>query len=325
MKKDEKGRAEGKNSGRRGRKKDKTGEARITAGAAKEVRGDSRVKKEVKCFIFCTVGALIIAFNLKSFVNTGGLFPGGFSGATLLIIRACEKFFGFTLPYSAIYIPMNLIPIYIGIRYLGKRFTIYSMYVIILSSVMTDMLPKVTITYDILLICLFGGIINGAAISLCLYVGASGGGTDFISIYLSEKKGIDAWNYILMSNVCILAIAGIMFGWDKALYSIVYQFCSTQVIQTLFQRYNKHTLMIISDMPEAVYDKISIMTHHDATLFKGESYYEDGAVRNLIYSVVSSEEVDPVVKAIKDVDPHAFINVMKTEQLNGRFYKKPKD
>lgn len=290
----------------------------------KEIK-ESRAKREFQCFAFCTVGALIMAFNLKSFVSTGDLFPGGFAGAALLIIRSCEKYLGFVLPYSAVYIPLNLIPIYFGVRYLGKRFTIYSIYVIVLSSVVTDMLPKVPITYDILLITLFGGMINGAAISLCLYVGASGGGTDFISIYLSEKKGVDAWNYILMGNVVILTIAGLLFGWDKALYSIVYQFCSTQVIQTLFKRYNKHTLMIISDMPEAVYDKISILTHHDATLFKGEGYYEDGAIRNLIYSVVSSEEVDNVVREIKEVDPHAFINVLKTEQLAGRFYRKPKD
>ncbi len=292
--------------------------------AIPEAMRESRLKKEVRCFIFCTVGALVMAFNLKSFVSTGGLFPGGFSGATLLIIRALEKFVGLTLPYSAVYLPLNLIPIYFGVRYLGKRFTIYSIYVIILSSVMTDMLPKVHITYDILLICIFGGLINGAAISLCLYVGASGGGTDFISIYLSEKKGIDAWNYILMGNVCILVIAGLMFGWDKPLYSIVYQFCTTQVIQTLFKRYNKHTLFIITDMPEAVYGRIHDLTNHDATLFRGEGFYQ-GTERSMIYSVVSSEEVNMLVKEIKEIDPHAFINVWKTEQLAGRFYKRPND
>lgn len=285
---------------------------------------EKRFKREVKCFVFCTIGAAIIAFNLKSFVNTGDLFPGGFAGITLLILRSFDKYLGVTLLYSAIYIPMNLIPIYIGIKYLGKRFTIYSIYVIVLSSVLTDMIPKVVVTYDILLICLFGGIINGAAISLCLYVGASGGGTDFISIFLSERKGIDAWNYILIGNVCILTAAGLLFGWDKALYSIVYQFCSTQVIQTLFKRYNKHTLMIITDMPEVVYDTIQRVTNHDATLFKGEGLYK-GATRNMIYSVVSSEEVDRIVKEIREADPHAFINVLKTEQLAGRFYKRPND
>ena len=80
-----------------------------------------------------------------------------------------------------------------------------------------------TITYDTLLISIFGGILGSAAISICLINGASGGGTDFISIYFSEKKGIDAWNYIFLGNVVILTTAGILFGFDKALYSIIYQ------------------------------------------------------------------------------------------------------
>ena len=102
----------------------------------------------------------------------------------------------------------------------------------VLSSVMTDLIPKIAITYDVLLICIFGGIINGAAVSICLFVGASAGGTDFISIYFSEKRGIDTWNFIFMANICILITAGVLFGFDRALYSIIFQFCTTQLIQT---------------------------------------------------------------------------------------------
>ena len=93
---------------------------------------------------------------------------------------------------------------------------------------MADLFPDITITYDTLLIAIFGGIINGAAISLSLIAGASAGGTDFISIYFSEKRGIDAWNYIFMANVVILMTAGVLFGFDRALYSIIFQFCTTQ-------------------------------------------------------------------------------------------------
>lgn len=285
---------------------------------------DSQVKRELKRLLFCTVGALVIAFNLKSFVNTGGLFPSGFSGITLLVQQICDKYFHFTLAYTIIYIPLNLLPIYIGVKYLGKRFTFYSIYVIVLSSIMTDLIPSFIITDDILLICIFGGIINGVAVSLCLFVGASAGGTDFISIYFSEKKGIDAWNYIFMGNVCILITAGVLFGFDRALYSIIFQYCTTQLIQMLYKRYQKHTLLIITDRPNAVYGRISEITHHDATLFQGNGCYE-GAERNMVYSVVSSEEVDRVMKEIREVDPKAFVNVIKTEQINGRFYRRPND
>lgn len=273
--------------------------------------------------LFCTLGAALIAFNIKSFVRTGGLFPGGFAGITLLIQRSLETFLDIKLSYTMIYIPLNMLPIYIGIRWLGRKFTVYSIYVIVLSSIIVDILPDIILTYDVLLIAIFGGIINGMAIWVCLLVGASAGGTDFISIYLSEKRGIDAWNYILFANIIVLTIAGILFGLDNAMYSIIFQFCTTQVIQNLFKQYRKHTLLIITNEPASVYGRIKTITNHDATLFMGIGMYQ-GSQRRMIYSVVGSDEVDAVLNAIKEVDPKAFINVMKTEQLGGRFYKKPR-
>ena len=279
-------------------------------------------KKEIKTIIALTFASCIMAFNLKSFVQTGGLFPGGFSGLTVLIQRIAELFFDLHIPYSALYLPLNLIPAFIGLKFISVRFTLYSFYVVALSGVLTDLFPTFTITYDTLLIAIFGGILNAVAISICLIFEASGGGTDFISIYFSEKKGIDAWNYIFAANVVILVTAGLLFGFDKALYSIIYQYTSTQVIQMMFKRYQKDTLLIITALPEAVYGRIRDITKHDATLIEGTGCFE-GAPRHILYSVIGREQVDIVIAAIKEIDPRAFINVINTEQINGRFYKKP--
>ncbi len=287
-----------------------------------KLESKSRVKNEIIMFLSLTIASAIIAFNLKSFVRTGGLFPGGFSGLALLVQQILSEFFNVTVPYSAIYMPVNLIPAYIGFKYIGKRFTIYSFYLVFLSSFLTDVFPAVTITYDILLISIFGGIIQGAAISIALISGASGGGTDFIAIYFSEKKGVDVWNYVLLGNAIILTTAGILFGFDKALYSIIFQYTTTQVISIMFKRYQKDTLLIITDQPMAVYGKIRELTHHDATLIEGNGCYE-GAERHILYSVVGREQVDKVISAIKGIDEHAFINVIKTDQVNGRFYRTP--
>lgn len=116
--------------------------------------------------------------------------------------------------------------------------------VIVLSSILTDLIPSQPITYDPLLISIFGGLINGFVVSLCLIGNTSSGGTDFIAIYFSEKNGQDIWNYILCGNAVILVVAGLLFGWDKALYSIIFQFTSTQVVQMLHQRY-KNTLCLL--------------------------------------------------------------------------------
>jgi len=280
------------------------------------------LQSELKMIAMLTLGAVVFAFNMQSFVNTGGLFPGGFAGITLLITRSASEFLGVAIPYSMVYLPLNLVPAFIGFKFIGKRFTIMTFYMVALSSFLTDLLPDMTITSDTLLISIFGGILNGISVSLCLLAGASAGGTDFISIYFSEKKGIDTWNYIFMANVCILTLAGILFGFDAAMYSIIYQFCSTQIIQTLYKRYQKDTLLIITSKPQEVYELIRSMTHHDATMMEGVGMYE-GAVRHILYSVVGRSQVDKLMQEIRVIDPKSFINVIQTEQLTGRFYKPP--
>lgn len=276
---------------------------------------------EVKRFGFGLIAAIIYAANVKTFVRAGGLFPGGFTGITLLIQGICEKFFALSVPYTVINLLLNSIPVFIGFKFIGKKFTISSCFVIVLTSVLTDIIPSQPITYDILLISIFGGLINGLCISLCLIGNTSTGGTDFIAIYFSEKKGRDIWNYVLFANACVLVIAGLIYGWDAALYSIIFQFTSTQVVQMLHKRYKKNTLFIVTTKPDEVYNSISHLTRHSATRFSGNGCYSGKSV-SLLYSVVSTEEAKVLVKTVHEVDPHAFVNIIKTDFINGRFYHK---
>ena len=114
------------------------------------------------------LASVIMAVNIKSFVDAGGLFPGGFNGLTLLIQRSAQQYLSLSLPFSLINFLLNVIPAVISFRFIGKRFTLYSCLMIVLTSVLTDLLPSMPLTNDVLLICIFGGIINGFAISLCL-------------------------------------------------------------------------------------------------------------------------------------------------------------
>ena len=225
------------------------------------------------------------------------------------------------IPYTLINVALNAIPVFIGLKFIGVKFTMSSCVVIVLSSILTDLIPSQPITYDPLLISIFGGLINGFVISLCLIGNTSSGGTDFIAIYFSEKNGQDIWNYILCGNAVILVAAGLLFGWDKALYSIIFQFTSTQVVQMLHQRYKKHTLFIITRHPDEVYEEISKLSHHSATRIDGTGCYS-GDNTAMIYSVVSRDEAKILVKKVTEVDPQAFVNIIKTDFINGRFYYK---
>lgn len=269
------------------------------------------------------IASFIFSLNVKTFVHTGGLLPGGAAGLTLLIQEIFAKFYGIAIPYTLVNLIINAFPVYIGFRFIGRKFTALSCLVIMLSGVFTDLLPSITITKDILLICIFGGLINGTAISLCLLVDATSGGTDFISIFLSERRGIDSFNIILGINAVILVIAGLLFTWDKALYSIIFQFVSTNTIHLLYRKYQQSTLFIVTEHPKDVSRVIFDTTHHGATVIEGEGAFEHHE-KEVIYSVVSSPEVNKVVSKIREIDPHAFINVIRTDRLSGNFYHVPK-
>lgn len=282
------------------------------------------LRKEIFRILTICVSALIMATNIKTFVQTGSLVPGGATGLAILAQRALEIFFDLQIPYTVLSIAINAFPVYIGFRYIGKKFTLYSCLMIFLTGIFTDMIPSYVVTYDILLISIFGGIINGFAISQCLRVDATTGGTDFISIYLSQKTGTDSFNIILGINTIIICVGGLISGWDSALYSIIFQYVSTQVLHTLYKQYQQQTLFIVTNKPTAVCGAISNISHHGATIIQGLGSYE-GQRRSVVYSVVSTAECQRVITAIKSVDEAAFINTIKTEQVKGRFYHKPKD
>ena len=279
-------------------------------------------REDIKRILVVCLASVIMALNIKSFVRTGGLYPGGATGLALLIQRAVEMFFDLTLPYTLINILLNAIPIWIGFRFIGKKFTLYSCLMIVLTSVLTDMLPGYAITYDTLLISIFGGLINGCVISLCLMVNATSGGTDFIAIFLSERKGIDSWNMVLGLNVVILGVAGILFGWDKALYSIIFQFCSTQIVNYVHVRFKRMTLFIVTRSPDLVIEEIHSSTHHGVTRLEGIGTYY-GEPRTVLYTVVETANVKGLVNRIHELDPTCFINVSKSEAIEGRFYQRP--
>lgn len=280
---------------------------------------EDTIASRIKNYVILIVASFIMAFNVSNVARVGGLLPGGVSGIGLLVQKIGSTFFNVSIPYSALYIPLNIIPIYIGFKYIGKRFTTNSLIVIVLTSVLVDVIPHFYIMDDILLCAIFGGILNGLGIGICLLSNATSGGTDIISIFMSKKYKKDAWNYIFIGNVTVLVIAGIIFGIEESLYSIILQYVSTNIIQMIYKRYQKNTLFIVTEKVDEIYAIIRDLTHHDGTLFKGVGLYQ-GKTRNMIYSVVSSEEINRVVSEIKLVDKDAFINVMKSQQIRGKFY-----
>ncbi|GMO47419.1 MAG: YitT family protein [Termitinemataceae bacterium] len=274
------------------------------------------------------LSAIVAAFNINTFVHAGGLIPGGFTGITLLINQITIKFFGFHTPFSPIFILINAIPAIICFKYIGKWFTIYSVINILLTGFLTDCMPTMFTDFlqlqDALLNAVFGGFLNAFAISLCLFVDTTSGGTDFIAIFFAEKKGKDMWNMIFAGNIVLLIIAGSLLSLDKALYSIIFQFTTTSALRFMYRGYQQQTLLIITERPTEVYCVIRDKTNHDATSFSGLGHYKNEA-RTMLYSVVSANDIQHLISEIKKIDEHAFINMIKTEELTGKFFRRPKN
>ena len=271
------------------------------------------------------IASAVFAVNIKSFVRTGGLLPGGATGLTLLIQGIADRFFGLAIPYTPINVLINAVPVYIGFKYIGKKFTSLSCVVIILTGVLTDLIPGYVITNDIILISVFGGIINGIAVSLCLLMDATSGGTDFIAIYLNKKKGTNGFNVAMVINTVILVAAGALFGWEKALYSVIFQYVSTNIINILYRKYQQATLFIVTSAADEVSSLIYDMTRHGATIIYGRGSHEEESTKSVVYSVVTATQVSKVVNAVREIDPAAFVNVFKSERVSGRFYRIPED
>lgn len=279
--------------------------------------------KKIVITLLCVIaGSFILALNINTFVHAGGLFPGGFTGLTLFVQRVFVKYFQIELPYSIINITLNLIPAGIAFKFVGKRFAIFSCLSILLVSLFVSILPVINITEDILLIAVFGGIINGISMCILLKGNASSGGTDFIALWISKYTKQSSWNYILAMNAVLLFFAGLLFGWDKALYSIFFQFCSTTILNTLYHRYKKVTLFIVTSNPQAVVDVIWEATHHGVTRLEGVGTYSNKE-RPLLYTVIGSGELKELMIKIHQADADAFINVTKSELVDGRFYLQP--
>ena len=301
----------------------------------------SHVKAEVVKYLVLTFAALVMALDYRTFVEWGNLYPGGAVGLAMLVQRVsqsiCDSFgLNVNVPFSPINIALNAIPVWIGFKYIGKKFTLQSLYVIFMSGFLADLVPVDAIQAaipaadlarfqnDPFLTSLFGGIVFGFGIALCLRCNATSGGTDFIAIYLSERKGRETWNLILAFNAMVLLAGGFKSGWTSALYSIIYQFVYIQVVHLMYRTYQYQTLIIITTKPKKVCEAIYRISHHGATLIEGKGAFS-GDAKSVVMSVVAADDTTRIYALCKSIDANAFINTLSTSRVIGRFYLRPRD
>lgn len=279
-------------------------------------------KRDLITLFWVIASALLFTLSINSIIYTGNFYPGGISGLSLLTIRLLKDYLNISIPYGVLYTLLNLPGTYLVFSRVGKKFTIFSIIHYLLVSILTSLFPHIYLDYDVMLLSIFGGLISGIASLLTLSRNASGGGTDFIAIYLSDKFKKPVWSWIMFANVILLLTAGLLYGLEIALYSIIFQFVATQVINERHTRYKSKSLYMITSLPDEVSEQILKSTHHGITKIWGEGAYSKQK-RCLLFMVVHEYQVNQVIYTAKKVDPHIFISVSNTERIVGNYHQAP--
>ncbi|MEG0277296.1 MAG: YitT family protein [Coprobacillus sp.] len=274
-------------------------------------------------FVCVLIAAFFQAYVIKVFIEPADLLSSGFTGVAILINKI-TTLFGFSFSVSLGMILLNIPVAILCYKSISPKFTFFSLLEVFMASFFLSFMNFDPLFKDTLLNIAFGGFAYGLVTVVALKGNASTGGTDFIALYVSNKKGKSIWEYVFIFNAFILVIFGAMFGWEHAGYSILFQFISTKTIDSFYHRYERVTLQITTTHAQDIIDAYVSHYKHGISCVDAIGGYSRKPM-NLLHTVVSSYEVQDIVNLMRETDSKVIINVMKTETFFGGFYQAPID
>ena len=289
----------------------------------KNLRKNKKVRLLITT-ISVIVAAFLQAYVIQVFIQPSNLLSSGFTGVALLIEKMTSTFLVFSFSASLGMILLNVPVAILCYKSISPKFTFFSLLEVFLASFFLKIIDFPPIFDDLLLNIVFGGFAYGLLTVIALKGNASTGGTDFIALYISNRKGKSIWGYVFIFNVMILSIFGMMFGWEHAGYSILFQFISTRTIDSFYHRYERVTLQITTAHAMPLMTAYTKAYRHGISCVDAIGGYSHKKM-NLLHTVVSSYEVQDIVDLMREIDPHVIVNVVKTENFFGGFYQAPID
>jgi len=262
--------------------------------------------------------ALITAIALNEFLVPGKIFSAGINGISQIISTLLEM--GGIHLSTGWFILLFNIPIgLLGWFKVGRSFTIYSIAVAVLTSLLAIVVPVNNISNNSLLAALFGGILTGIGVAYPLKNGFSTGGMDIVAVVLEKTTGRTIGTLMMMINFSIVILAGFLFGWESALYTIISIYAMSRVVDSIHTRHQKLTAFIVTTKQDAVIDELNQTLIRGITVMPAFGAYsrKDSAV---LMTVISRYELYDLEHAVKDVDVNAFVNLVNTVDIEGNFY-----
>ena len=266
--------------------------------------------------IIIMIGAILYSIGLEIFLIPNHIIDGGVVGISIMANHFID------VPLGLLTFILNIPFFIIGYKQIGKTFTIATIFSVICYSIGVSILKPIPgITHDILLAAVFGGIIVGLGIGLIMRSGGSTDGTEIVAIILDKRINFSVGEIIMFFNFFILLSAGLIFGWDKAMYSLITYFIAIKVIDIIVEGIDESkAVIIISDKHEEISQAIMARLGRGMTYLYGKGGKE-GEYKNVIYVVVSRLEISKLKSIVNGFDDDAFITIGSVE-TTGKSYKK---
>lgn len=276
---------------------------------------NTEILKRIGVLIVC---GLTSAISLNYFLIPAKVLSAGMNGVAQIIVAIGLNNFGIQLNTGLFIFILNIPIFVIGFWKLGKEATFWSFLNVVTISLVTMFFPHGELTENILMNALMGGLFIGIGAGLALKLGFTTGGMDILSLVLSKTTGKTVGNFMFILNGTIVLFAGFIFSWESALYTIISIYMMSYVVDIIHTSHQKLTAMIITTKPDEVGRSISERVFRGMTLLPSVGAYS-GVESKTIMMVITRYELYDLEQAILEADDQAFVNILPTQSILGRF------
>ncbi|AQS11078.1 hypothetical protein CLOBY_32280 [Clostridium saccharobutylicum] len=278
---------------------------------------DNNIFSTVSRIIFLILGSILVSIGLETFLIPNNIIDGGMTGISIMASHITKGKLGMFL------VIFNLPFIIIGYRQIGKTFALSTIFSLICLSIgVTFLNPVPGVTQDILLATIFGGIMMGAGVGLIIRNGGSLDGTEIVAIMLEKRSAFSIGEIVMFFNLFIIGSSGFIFGWDRAMYSLLAYYIAFKTIDVVVQGLDESkAVIIVSEKNKEISDAIMSRLGRGITLLDAKGAYT-GNETNVIYVVLSRLEIAKLKNIVHGFDKGALITISSVEGTGKRYVKK---
>lgn len=274
--------------------------------------------KTILSYIIIILAATLAAYSLDTFLIPNNILDGGVTGISIIISKV------FSIPISLLVILINIPFVYVGYRNLGKNFLIRTIIAMLTFSIALSFFESFhEVTDEMLLATIFGGILLGIGVGLVIRMGACVDGTESVALVISKKTSLSVGQIVMVFNFLIYGCAALIFGIDRALYSILTYFITFKVIDLVSEGLEQAKAALIvtekgTDMANEIYKRLgrTVTRINGQGLLSGE--------KEVMYCVLTRIEVFELKKIANEMDESAFISILEVSDIIGNHIKSTK-